>query len=509
MVQIVTGRGVREIAEAAKRAELISLGVETLDVPLPESLPTVVAPLAGAIRSLTARFRDLVVAARSISIKIAIDTARLHRNAQSVSADAATQQQEVAHVATATESVARLSASVSSNAAEMAANAARNLDAAESARTDVADMQERIGEIREQMTRFTTVVDDLANRAHVVDRLGKLIRGIADQTNLLALNAAIEAARAGEQGRGFAVVADEVRKLAEGTGKATTEIEEQASMMISLVGRTQTENQAIRAGIEASNEAIIRTSDQFSGFIVDFQRLRDVISSVTDAVAKLDATNQEVAGRVITIKERSARTSKAAAEMSAGIEGLRGNTESVQAALADFRTGGTTFDGLLNVTRDLAAGVTNILAAAQKNGLNIWDRNYRRIADSDPPRFNTSYDQAVETGLQRLYDETLGALKGCLYALAVDDKGYAPAHNSKFSNPPSGNPAIDLGACRHKRIFDDPVGRKLAANTHPSLFQTYMRDTGEVINDLSVPIVIDGRHWGAVRVGFDSEHLAN
>ena len=508
MIQIITRRGARQIAEAGERAEAIALGTEALDA-LPEHLPQAVAPLAGAIAKLTSKFRDLVIAARGISIKIAIDTARLHRHAESVAADAERQQQEVAHVATATESVTQLSSTVAANATDMAATAARNLDAAESARADVADMEERIAEIKAQMVRFTAIVDDLFTRTHAVDRLGKLIRGIADQTNLLALNAAIEAARAGEQGRGFAVVADEVRKLAEGTGNATKEIEEQASAMISLVGTTQAENKTIRVGIEASHEVVTRTSEQFSRFIGDFKHLSDVISSVTDAVANLDTINHEVAGRIGTIKERSAQTSKAAAEMSAGIHDLRNNTESVQDALAAFRTGGTTFDGLLLATRGLMVAVTDVLLAAEKRGLNIWDRSHRLIPNSNPPRYNTSYDQAIDGQLQKLYDDTLSGLTGCMYALAVDDKGYAPAHNSKFSNPPTGNPAIDLGACRHKRIFDDLVGRKLAANKRPFLFQTYVRDTGEVINDLSVPILIDGRHWGAVRVGFDSMHLVD
>ncbi len=483
--------------------------MEALDAPPPKQLPQVARSLAGAIGKLNSHFRKLVVAARSISIKIAVDTARMDRHAQSIAADAEKQQQEVVHVAMATESVTQLSTSVSSSAADMGTTAARNLDAAIAAHADVADMQKRIAEITEQMVRFTAIVDDLFTRTQVVDRLGKLIRNIADQTNLLSLNAAIEAALAGEQGRGFAVVADEVRKLAEGTGKATKEIEEQASVMISLVGTTQAENQHIRAGIEASNEAAIRTSGQFSSFIEDFKHLREVISSVTTAIANLDTINHDVAERIGTIKERSAQTSKAAADMSTSIQMLRNSTEAIQDALADFRTGGTTFDDLLTTTHDQATIITNLLQAAEKKGLNIWDRNYLRIPNSNPPRFSTSYDQAIESELQRLYDELLNNQKGCVYALAVDDKGYAPAHNGKFSKPPTGNPAIDLSACRHKRIFDDPVGKKLAASTRPSLFQTYMRDTGEVINDLSVPIMINGRHWGAFRVGVDSKLLVD
>ena len=78
-----------------------------------------------------------------------------------------------------------------------------------------------------------------------------------------------------------------------------------------------------------------------------------------------------------------------------------------------------------------------------------------------------------------------------------------PAHNSKFSHPPTGDYARDLAGTRHKRIFDDLVGLKLARNTAPTLFQTYMRDTGETLADLSMPVFVQGKHWGAIRVGFD------
>jgi methyl-accepting chemotaxis protein len=389
----------------------------------------------------------------------------------------------------------------------MADNAARNLETAQTAQDDVADLQRRIQGITEQMVRFTATVDDLSARVRVVDQLGKLIRGIAEQTNLLALNAAIEAAHAGERGRGFAVVAEEVRKLAVNTGRATEEIEQQASVMTSLVETTQAENGLIRADMEASDEAASRTSGHFATFIADFTHLREVISSVSEAVARLDTINQDVAGRIGTIKERSEQTSQAAAHMSGGIQALRSNTEAVQDALAAFRTGGTVFDGLLTAALGLAGTVTGVLAAAEQRGVEIWDRDYQPIPGSDPPRFTTRYDQALEGDLQRLYEDTFGALEGCLYALAVDDRGYAPAHNRKFSNPPTGDPAIDLGACRHKRIFDDPVGLRLAANTRPTLFQTYLRDTGEVISDLSVPILVNGRHWGAVRLGFEAAFL--
>lgn len=69
----------------------------------------------------------------------------------------------------------------------------------------------------------------------------------------------------------------------------------------------------------------------------------------------------------------------------------------------------------------------------------------------------------------------------------------------------SHRPATDLAKCRHKRIFNDPVGAKGAKNQKPSLFQTYVRDTGEILADLTMPIMINGRHWGGVRIGFKTD----
>ncbi|KOQ31842.1 chemotaxis protein, partial [Achromobacter xylosoxidans] len=146
---------------------------------------------------------------------------------------------------------------------------------------------------------------------------------------------------------------------------------------------------------------------------------------------------------------------------------------------------------------------TRLLEQARARGLDVFDRHYQRIAGSEPPRYHTAYDRGIDEALTQLLDSVLEAVPGGSYALLVDARGYAPAHNSRYSHPPSGDPAQDIARVRHKRIFDDPVGARLAANTETLLFQTYSRDTGEIVNDISVPLYLDGEHWGAVRIGLD------
>ena len=184
---------------------------------------------------------------------------------------------------------------------------------------------------------------------------------------------------------------------------------------------------------------------------------------------------------------------------------LRESTEDLQCTLADFRTGNSMFDTLHDKCTAFRDNVATVLQKLADRGVNVFDQAYKEIPGSNPKRYTTAYDSQCDGELTRLYDDLLRDVPGLTYSLAVDTSGYAPAHNGAVSNPPSGDPAVDLVKSRHKRIFNDPVGIKLARNQKPSLFQTYVRDTGEILNDLSMPVIINGRHWGGVRIGFKTD----
>ena len=89
-----------------------------------------------------------------------------------------------------------------------------------------------------------------------------------------------------------------------------------------------------------------------------------------------------------------------------------------------------------------------------------------------------------------------------IYAGAVDKNGYFPTHNNKFSHPLTGDYATDLANSRTKRIFNDKTGSRCGSNTESFLLQTYKRDTGEIMHDLSAPIYVNGKHWGGFRIGY-------
>ena len=142
----------------------------------------------------------------------------------------------------------------------------------------------------------------------------------------------------------------------------------------------------------------------------------------------------------------------------------------------------------------------NRISAADLN-----DRNYRPIAGSSPPKFSTAFDKFFDQVICPIQEEVLAKQGTVFFAICVDENGYVASHNLRYTKPLTGDPETDKINNRTKRIFNDKTGLKAAQNTEPFLMQTYMRDTGEIMNDLSTPITINNRHWGAVHIGYKAE----
>jgi methyl-accepting chemotaxis protein len=132
---------------------------------------------------------------------------------------------------------------------------------------------------------------------------------------------------------------------------------------------------------------------------------------------------------------------------------------------------------------------------------------YYPIPNTDPPKFNTDYDRLSDRegpgGFVEIQEGVYNrAPSVIIYTVTVDKNGYLPTHNKRYSMPLTGNLASDLVNNRTKRIFNDKTGLAAAQNTAPFLIQNYQRDTGETMADLSVPIMVRGQHWGAIRIGY-------
>jgi methyl-accepting chemotaxis protein len=194
-----------------------------------------------------------------------------------------------------------------------------------------------MGQIAEKVQESAKTVASLGERSDQIGAIIGTIEDIADQTNLLALNAAIEAARAGEQGRGFAVVADEVRALAERTTRATKEIGE----MIKAIQKET--NGAVAAMEQGVNQVETGTMEAAKSG----QALRDILEQVNDVAMQVNqiataaeeqtATTSEISNNMMQITEVVQQTSQGAQESATAAAQLYGNAEELQRLVQQFK----------------------------------------------------------------------------------------------------------------------------------------------------------------------------
>ena len=136
----------------------------------------------------------------------------------------------------------------------------------------------------------------------------------------------------------------------------------------------------------------------------------------------------------------------------------------------------------------------------------LMDENYREIPGTNPKQYLTAYVEFTDRILPPIQDPLQKADPRIVFCVAWAKGGYLPTHNPNYRLPQGPDPVWNNANCRNRRLFNDRAVKKAAANTKPFLLQTYRRDMGGgnfvLMKDLSSPIYVRGRHWGAFRMGF-------
>jgi methyl-accepting chemotaxis protein len=135
----------------------------------------------------------------------------------------------------------------------------------------------------------------------------------------------------------------------------------------------------------------------------------------------------------------------------------------------------------------------------------LFDRQYAAIPGTDPVQYMTRFTEFTDAVLPPIQEGAPEADERIAFCAAVDENGYLPTHNRKFSQRPRpGDPTWNTANCRNRRIFNDRVGLAAGRNKEPFLLQTYRRDMGGgqfvLMKDISAPIIVNGRHWGGLRL---------
>lgn len=419
----------------------------------------------------------------------------------------------------AAEAASQATEEMIANIQNIAENAQLAADNAEKSRALSNDGTEKAQFAASEIERIAQAFEDsaasiklLGERTQLINGIASSISNIANQTNLLALNAAIEAARAGESGRGFAVVADEVRKLAEHTSLATKEI---STVISSIQEDTATAINQVQSGTALAHNGtgLARdVADTLSLINQSSQTVLEKSSFIASAITEQTIASSLVGKKMLNILDQAETNSgivQNVMEQSTHLRNLAINLKEIESVFKlgelgkmGLETHARTPAVVQAAAREIEKALENAIATKRISESDLFDEKYERIPDVEPPKFHTRFDKLTDELFPKIQEAILDQHPEFVYAGAVDRNGYFPTHNKKFSAAPTGDLKKDMLQSRSKRIFNDPVGKRCGNHNLPFLLQTYRRDTGEVMHDVSTPIIVCGKQWGGFRIGY-------
>ena len=323
LVYVIGGSIVKPVQEVSERMKDISQGEGDLTRSLPETGQDEVTRLARYFNEYTKKMRHSLLGIRENINSLTQQAELVETSSKNSNAQAQTQNENMLQVAAAMEEMTTQINEVSNNAdsAEKSTSSARG-----NVQNGASVVDSTVNDIRSLTSDIESVssaVTELAAQTESIGAVLDVIRGIAEQTNLLALNAAIEAARAGEQGRGFAVVADEVRTLASRTGQSTDEIQ---AMIEELQSNAKSAVDAVKVSQSASTKTV-DNAIQANQNLQEADRLMTEIADMSSEIARATEQQAEAATeanmRINALSGAADSSLRTADELAAASQALR------------------------------------------------------------------------------------------------------------------------------------------------------------------------------------------
>ncbi|MCU8105605.1 methyl-accepting chemotaxis protein [Shewanella sp. SM101] len=293
--------------------------------------------IAQHFNSMVSSFQQLIEQVIESVATINTSCKRVSENAMLASEGVGQQLNETDMVATAITEMGATIEEIAKTTELAASKAGQTHDNAQSGQLEVEQTIHKIQSLAEQLNSSAAVVNELERDSETIGSVLDVIRGIAEQTNLLALNAAIEAARAGEQGRGFAVVADEVRNLAMRTQSSTQEI-------ANIIQTLQTRTRSIVQLMESSQKQGVESAEQAAsaGALLklinnDVRNIMDMSTQIAAAIEEQSMVAAEVNKNVVVIRDIAEESSHAADANASASDELKAQAEFLFRAVSNFK----------------------------------------------------------------------------------------------------------------------------------------------------------------------------
>ncbi len=350
---------------------------------------------------------------------------------------------------------------------------------------------------------------ELEEMLQIIQLSNSQIAEIADEVNILAVNARIEAARAGQAGKGFAIVAEAITKLSQETSGAATQV---SRVVTRLTAWMQGLNRGAMINAGAAERLLNQSAETDSA-----------LSDIGERAAAYCAGARTIEAEVASVHTAVEQLRPAIASVQTSVHEVTGGVSDARqkcAALADMSEamlqkvaalGGSGEDGpMITLVQDLAGQIAQTFETALERRQialdELFSDSYRPVPRTDPQQLMAPFTRLTDRLLPPIQDPVLQRDSRIVFCAAVDRNGYLPTHNARFSQPQGPDPVWNAAHCRNRRLFDDRVGRKAGRNEEPFLLQVYRRDMGggtfAMMKDLSAPIRVRGRHWGGLRLAY-------
>ena len=499
---------VKDLVNVSESIQTLAKGEGDLTTIIPVNSSDEIGMLTEGVNDLVAKLREIISDLYGQAGHVAISSCRTMGGIEQLAAAIAEQKELSMSVAVASEEI-------SATLNDVALTTARASDLSQKVGSSANEGRSVVGETATSMADIKAGVDETLKVMHRLEissgEIGEiigLIEDVADQTNLLALNAAIEAARAGDAGRGFAVVANEVKMLSGKTSASTQQIGTIIKTIQDDIREAMKSIEHEKGRVEVGIHNSTRASEQISVILNMASDSADMIISIANATEEQSATTAEISNKIHQVSETANEIQTQMENSVSTFSELTLTAEKIYSTVGKFKVGNhhDRIKSFLVEQRDKAVALLEDAVRSGRIGQEaLFSTDYKPIPNTVPQKYSTPFDRLFDEIISPVQEKIIAQDNSMFYAICVDRSGYVPSHNLRYSKPLTGDFMKDKDNNRTKRLFNDRTGIRCATNQEPFLLQTYQRDTGEVMNDMSTPIHILGKHWGGVRIGYRAD----